>query len=135
MSYNNIVEALQRPIVRLRPSNIPNSGVGVFAVTRIPKDTLVFKPTGNYLIEWKLIPEDAVDYLKTICNTQPSGVILDCEPNKIYTAYYVNHSQEPNLAHDLETDEYWSIRDIQPGEELTCYYLPKERNWVNVSKS
>lgn len=135
MSYHDIVEALQRPIVRLRPSSIPNSGVGVFAVTRIPRDTLVFRTPRNYLIEWKHIPGDAADYLKSICNTQVNGIVLDCEPNKIYTAYYVNHSQDPNLAHDLENDEYWSIRDIEPGEELTCYYLPREREWNNVLKS
>ena len=34
-----------------------------------------------------------------------------------------------NSIDDLENDIYYSIREIKSGEELTCYYLPKERDW------
>jgi hypothetical protein len=135
MSYLDILQAIKyQPIVRLGVSKIPNAGIGVFAVTNISKDMLLFKPIKNYILPWQTIPEPAVSYLTGICNVTTNGVILDCEPNKIYSAYYINHSNNPNLHHDLTNDEYWSIRDIKEGEELTCFYLPNERDW-NVSES
>jgi len=135
MSYLDVLTAIKNyPMVRLGISAIPNAGIGVFAVTTIIKDTLLFTTQGNYTVPWQAIPEHAIEYLKTICHTTKDGVVIDCEPNKIYTAYYVNHSINPNLHHDSDKDEYWAIRDINVGEELTCYYLPKERNW-NVPKS
>ena len=135
MNYLDILQAFKEdPIVRLKPSTIHKGGVGVFAVTNIAKDTLIFKPKRNYIIPWNAIPFIAIPYLKSICNFTNEGVIIDRPPNDINASYYVNHSDNPNLHHDLELDEYWSIRNIQPGEELTCYYLPKERDW-NVSKS
>ncbi len=133
MNYHQIVQAFREPIVRLKPSTINNAGVGVFAVTFIPKDTLIFKPQRNYLIRWEEIPIEALPYFKSICNIQDNGILIDCEPNKISAAYFVNHSHNPNLLHNLETDEFWAVRDISVDEELTCYYLPSERNW-NVSK-
>lgn len=135
MNYLDILNAVKKdPIVRLKPSKIDTSGIGVFAVTAIKKDTLVFKPSRNYIIPWEVLPYIAIPYLKSICNLAKEGIIIDRPPNDINTSYYVNHSDNPNLHHDLELDEYWSIKDIQPDEELTCYYLPKERDW-NVSES
>ena len=135
MSYQDILHSLKEgPIIRLRPSNIPNAGVGVFAVTGIVKDTLVFKPKRNYIIPWSEIPDIALPYFKSICNTTNTGIIIDRPPIDIGSAYFVNHAENPNLHHNIKEDEYWAIRDIEPGEELTCYYLPEERDW-NVSKS
>lgn len=124
-----IKESLTKPIVRLQPSTVKNAGIGLFAVTYIPKDTLLFPSPNNHLIEWKYIPELVRDYLKSICHNTSEGVYLDRPPNEIYTAYYVNHSENPNVFHDSAKDNYWAIRDIQPGEELTCYYLIEERDW------
>ena len=133
MEYLDVLQAFkQEPIVRLRPSTIVNAGVGAFAVTRITKDTLVFKPWRNYIIPWEVIPYIALPYFKSICHAAKEGIIIDRPPNDINVAYYVNHSDNPNLHHNAETDEYWASKDIYPNEELTCYYLPSERDW-NVS--
>lgn len=133
MNYLDILRAFkEEPIVRLKPSTIDKDGVGVFAVTNIAKDTLVFKPKRNYILPWDVIPFISLSYFKSICHTNESGIIIDRPPNDINASYFVNHSNNPNLHHDSETDEYWTIKDIVPGEELTCYYLLKERDW-NVS--
>jgi hypothetical protein len=133
MNYLDILKSVKyHPIVRLGVSKIPNAGIGVFAVTNITKDTLLYSPIRNYILPWQTIPESAVEYFKSICHTTTEGAVIDCEPNKIYSAYYINHSDSPNLHHNSETDEYWAIRDISIGEELTCFYLPTERDW-NVS--
>ena len=135
MSYLDVLKAVKyEPIVKLKPSKIHTDGVGVFAVTKIAKDTLIFKPIRNYILPWQVIPEIAVQYLKSICHTVTDGIVIDRPPNDINASYYINHSDKPNLHHNSETDEYWSIRDINPNEELTCYYLPTERDW-NVSES
>lgn len=133
MNYLDVLRAVKYdPIVRLKPSTIDKDGIGVFAVTNIVKDTLVFKPIRNYILPWQTIPDIALPYLKSICHSIEEGIIIDRPPNDINASYFVNHSDNPNLHYDSETDEYWSIRDIVSGEELTCYYLPKERDW-NVS--
>ena len=114
MNYLDILEAIKyQPIVRLGISKIPNAGIGVFAVTNISKDMLLFKPNKNYILPWQTIPEPAVSYLKGICNVATEGVILDCEPNKIYSAYYINHSNNPNLHHDLTNDEIFPKKHIK----------------------
>jgi SET domain-containing protein len=45
-------------------------------------------------------------------------------------SYYVNHSDTPNVYHDLTLDRYITLRDIHPGEELTCTYTKEEINWL-----
>ena len=47
----------------------------------------------------------------------------------LYTEYYINHSHNPNLFWDRKTHEFFAIRDIKEGEELTSYYRPDERDW------
>ena len=127
-----IEDSLKKHIVRLQPSKIKNAGIGLFAVTYIPKDTLLFPSSNNYLIPWNLVPESIRDYLNSICHTTNEGVYLDRPPNEIYTAYYINHSETPNVFHDSKNDNYWTIRDIEPGQEITCYYPIEERDWLCI---
>jgi SET domain-containing protein len=117
----------------MAPSKIANAGVGVFALTFIPKNTVIFQTQKNQFIQWiELIDmeKEVIAHIKSICNHDKYGFWIDCEINKITPAYYVNHSDDPNLYHDLSKDQYFSIRNIEIGEELTCKYLPEEIDWV-----
>lgn len=118
----------------LNPSTIPSAGVGVFSLVDIPKDTLIFevKRDEDYFFKYSEIedlPQSVKDYILGMTDGVEEGFFLDVPAFKIYTAYYVNHSHEPNVFWDRRTDELFSIRDIKMGEELTTYYKPCERNF------
>jgi SET domain-containing protein len=120
-------------VVKVVPSSIVGAGVGVVAVTSIDKNEIVFAPEDNHFVLWEEIAscgEDVANHIERVCNSNEFGFWIDCEINKISAAYFVNHSDEPNLHHDLNTDIYYAIKDIEIGDELTCKYLPEEINWV-----
>ncbi len=116
--------------VRLKPSTVC-SGVGVFSIIPIEKDTVIFEdvnPDKTY-IKWSdLINVDkrVLDYLNTMCNSDENGIFLSRTVNNINISYFVNHSQNPNIKHDLEKDVYVAIRNIEPDEELLCTYTENE---------
>ena len=116
--------------VRLKPSKVC-SGVGVFSIVEIEKDTVVFEdvnPDKTYIKWAELIDVDkrVIDYLNTMCNSDENGIFLSRTVNNINISYFVNHSQTPNIKHDLEKDVYITIRNIEPDEELLCTYTEKE---------
>jgi SET domain-containing protein len=126
-------ELFDKIIVKLAPSKINGAGVGVFAITDIEKEDIVFTTNTNQFIQWVEVnnmDEGIISYIKQMCNHNDHGFWIDCPINKINPSYYVNHSEEPNLYHDLNTDTYFAIRNIKIGEELTCKYLPEEMDWV-----
>jgi SET domain-containing protein len=126
-------ELFDKTIVKLAPSKINGAGVGVFALTEIEKEDIVFATNTNQFIQWIEIggmDEDIITYIKKMCNHNEYGFWVDSAINKIGPSYYVNHSENPNLYHDLNTDTYFAIKNIKIDEELTCKYLPEEIDWV-----
>ena len=61
-----IKDSLNSHILKLGVSNIVNAGIGVFAVTDITKDTVLFKGGDSCLIEWKDIPKESKQYISSI---------------------------------------------------------------------
>jgi SET domain-containing protein len=129
-----ILNQLQNnPVVKVVPSSIVGAGVGVIALTSIDKNEIVFAPNNNHFILWQevsLCGKEVLNHIKNVCNSDEFGFWIDCELNKINASYFVNHSDFPNLYHDLNRDIYYAIKNIKIGEELTCKYLPEEMNWV-----
>lgn len=128
-----IKEIYSAAIVRLAPSQINGAGVGVFSLVKIKEGETVFNTDTNNFIEWFEVQgakRDIIKYIKKVCNYNKDGFWIDCLINKINPAYYVNHSDYPNLYHDLKNDIYTAIKDIKAGEELTCKYLLGEIDWV-----
>jgi hypothetical protein len=117
---------------KLAPS-LQCDGVGVFAITEIPKNFILFqdvRPDQIY-IPYEQITDPAVKtYLSCMCNSDEFGFYLSRTYNNINMSYYVNHSDAPNVYHDLKLDRYITLRDIQPAEELTCTYTKEEINWL-----
>jgi len=133
-SRDQILNSIRTLKTCLKPSAIPGAGVGVFSLIDIPKDTLIFevKRDDDYFFKYSEIedlPQSVKDYILEMTDGVEEGFFLDVPAFKIYTAYYVNHSHEPNVFWDRRTDELFSIRDIKIGEELTTYYKPCERNF------
>ena len=105
---------------RLRPSTIPGAGVGVFAVTDIPKGTLLaelFAADDVRRLTWDEfaalnVPDDVKSNFATRYETE---CFVPLDFNRISAGWYLNDSDEPNLT-------YFALRDIAAGEELFIRY-------------
>ena len=117
---------------KLAPS-LHCDGVGVFAITEIPENYTLFQDVtpDNDFIEFDLITDQRIkSYLQTMCNGNNQGIWLSRTYNNINMSYYINHSINPNVTHNLQSDCYITIRQIEPGEELTCLYTKEEIDWL-----
>jgi hypothetical protein len=117
--------------VRLKPSKVCD-GVGVFTIKPIKKGEILFKdvnPDNTYIKFSELagLDENVLRYLTTMCNSDENGIYLSRTPNNINISYYVNHSDDPNIEHDLTLDVYKTIKDIGVDEELVCIYNKEEK--------
>jgi hypothetical protein len=119
--------------VHLKPSLVCD-GVGVFALVDIKKGTILFgdiNPDVDYISFDELadMPIEVINYLKSICNNDKKGVYLSRTISAINVSYYVNHSLDFNVSHDLSIDRYITTRDIVKGEEILCLYHYNEIDW------
>jgi hypothetical protein len=109
---------------RLKPSKI--HGVGVFAIRDIPKGTCVFLHDDQPIV-W--IDRKSVDNLPLslkklyddFCIVKGDEYGCPKHFDALTTSWYLNHSDEPNVAAD-EDYRFHAIRDIRAGEELTASY-------------
>ena len=131
MTKQKIIQnILHNTNLRLKPSKICD-GVGLFAIRPIKKgDVLLQDVTADTtFIQWAELPglhQDVKSYLNTMCNSTTDGIFLSRTPNNINLAYFVNHSDSPNVTHDLTLDEFVALRDIEVDEEIVCVYTQEE---------
>lgn len=116
--------------VCLKPSKVCN-GIGVFALTDIDANTILFDDIepDNTFITWKEIGDidpEVKAYLKRMCNSNDEGLFLNRTVSAINISYYVNHSDNYNVHHDLNLDRYVTTKDIKAGDEILCKYLFSE---------
>ena len=108
---------------RLKPSGI--HGIGVFAIRRILKSTIIFLPkdTGESVIvhedNLKTLPPEVQQLYRDYCVAEGDGYwICPVSFNLVSVPCYVNYSETPNIACDSDLKTY-ALRDIDVGEELT----------------
>jgi hypothetical protein len=134
LNKNELINQIRNGIlVKLVPSSIVGAGVGIATLTEIDKNEIVFAPKDTCFVRWDElldVEDNIINYIKKICHNNEHGFWIDCHINDIGAAYFVNHSEEPNLIHDGEKDIYYSARKIHIGEELTCKYSSDEIDWV-----
>ena len=112
----------------LAPSKVCD-GVGVFSLCDIPKGTIIWKERQEPVkVPWDKIPKWMEDNIVSLTWCDKDGFWIDCDLDRIYQAYYVNHSDIPNLGVD-EEDYYIAIRNIKKGEELLYRYSEQEKDW------
>ena len=110
---------------RLRAS--PRHGVGVFAIRDIPENFLLFQ--GDDLgvcnvpeAEVVKIGDPAIRQLYAdFCPLIDGHFIAPLNFNCLTQAWYVNHSETPNVRMNSSL-EFWSLSPIANGEELTFDY-------------
>lgn len=125
-----IYNILYNTKLRLKPSLVCD-GIGLFAIRPIERGEVIFQDviSDTTFIKWTELPNLHLDvklYLNSICNSTKDGIFLSRTPNNINLAYYVNHSDSPNIIHDLNLDTFTAMRDINIDEELVCKYTQEE---------
>lgn len=104
----------------LSPS--PVAGIGLFAAEFIPKGAIVWKLSGLDLV----VTESHLAELSDSAREQiahhiyidvRTGQRILCGDN----ARFMNHSEDPNTG-QLNPQVEIALRDIKPGEEITCDY-------------
>lgn len=114
----------------IKPSMIPNAGIGLFADQFIEKGTLVWKFDPNFD---RII---SMDYFQTLDDITKKFIKTYGYKSNIYpfiilcfdNSRFINHSFEPNLSAPSYINDIYSLnnsvasRDINPGEELTENY-------------
>lgn len=102
----------------------PIQGIGVFARDRIAKGDLIWRLDQRFdrLISvevWEAETGPVKDYLDRYCyprRKDPRFIVFEADD-----ARYMNHADDPNC--DFSNgDVATALRDIAPGEELTCNY-------------
>jgi SET domain-containing protein len=114
----------------LKPSRVC-TGVGLFTILPIKKGDVLMQDVSadTMFIRWDELSglhEHVKTYLNTLCNSTTDGIFLSRTPNNINLAYFVNHSDSPNITHDLTLDEFVALRDIEVDEEIVCAYTQEE---------
>lgn len=110
--------------VRLRPSRL--HGIGVFAIRDIPKGTYVFGSDDGEMLWVKVssttdLDEEVRDLYRDFCVLRDGKYGCPKNFNLLTPAWYINHSENPNLGSD-ENFDFYTKRRIKKGEELTLSY-------------
>lgn len=113
--------------VRLAPS--PIHGFGAFAAARIPAGTRVWEFTDG--VDYRIPDEDVQrapepwrSELLRYAYKDSTGDYILCGD----AARFMNHSEDPSC--DDSGDLYTvALRDIEPGQELTCDYRTFDLDW------
>lgn len=126
-----------RVYTRLGPSNI--HGVGVFAIKAIPEDTPVFCGDDAPLV-WvpadlaRSMPKEVRRLYEDFCVLKGEEYGCPENFNMLTPAWYVNHSDAPNVSCNEEF-RFFALRDIEVGEELTADYTKyssEDFDWIEV---
>ena len=96
----------------------------------IPKDTCIFTPAKQEYVLWTDVDDRLKSRLETLTYCDEDGFWIDSDLDKLSTQYYINHSNDPNVAYNKDTGKLYAIKDIPEGVELTDYYFPGERDWL-----
>ena len=109
---------------RLQPSEI--HGVGVFAILPIAMGTYLFEPDDDQLVsvsEENLagLEEPLRRLYRDFCPKENGTYQCPSSLNRLTPAWFLNHSDRPNVAADKEL-KFFALRDISCGEELTSDY-------------
>jgi|WetSurMetagenome_2_1015567.scaffolds.fasta_scaffold107104_2 hypothetical protein len=122
--YTRLAPSKAKPSAQF--NNGGNAGVGVFAIKRIPKGTLIFAPDDDDTVEVKaeevdLLPEKLKKLYTDFCVLENGVYTCPVSFNKLTPAWYPNDSDEPNIECDTNL-QFRAIHDIEEGDEITSRY-------------
>ena len=103
----------------------------MFAIREIPAETSIFgkqdpKIGGIHFFthsQLKKLPKEILELLYDYNFITDTGMHLpDYAWNYNPLCSYINCSDEPNVCYDVDSNEFFSIRDVCEGEELLCNF-------------
>jgi SET domain-containing protein len=107
-------------VTRLKPSKL--HGVGVFAIQRIRRGTLLFDSSEEMIwineAELNDLPNEVRKLYDDFAIIKDGQYGCPVNFNKLTMAWYLNDSDNPNILVDGDYN-MWAARDIAEGEELT----------------
>ena len=116
----------EKVFTRLGVSSI--HGIGVFAICNIEKNILLFENDNTEMIWIDVnntigISDKLKKMYEDFCVLKDKGAKYGCPTNfnQLTMAWYMNHSDTPNVDID-ENYDFRTLRDIEDGEELTINY-------------
>lgn len=125
-----LAELSKNTYVMLRPSTI--AGVGVFAITDIPKGCREIFGPPDPTDEWITLSKKEVEALPAHTQFMVENYCLyDDDLNyfvpaqgfkKMDVAVFLNHSDVPNVQSIQDGDYFETLREIKAGEELFIDY-------------
>ena len=129
MRRKDIVGKVGNLYTYLAPSRVCD-GVGVFALTTIPESFTIWPVTKEQISkhEWSSIPKEIHSHVESLTFCNEEAFWLDCDLDRMYAAYYVNHSNNANVRLG-ELGEYITTRVIQKDEEILFNYPLEHQIW------
>jgi len=111
--------------VRLGPNRARKSGVGVFAIRRVPKGALIFSGENEEIlwVKRESLPEGgtARKLYDDFGIIKPKYYGCPTSFNRLTPAWFLNESKKPNARCD-ENYHFYAAREIAQGEEITVDY-------------
>jgi hypothetical protein len=106
----------------LKPSTLPESGIGVFILHDVAEGShleLILDDFEEELCD----PADLPEELRGFCIDQPDGKALcPVRFNRLDIGNYLNHSVEKQNIRYQESGKFFALRDLKKGEELFANY-------------
>ena len=128
----------------VKPSNIPNAGLGLFTMEDISKDQVVWKFVDGFDQAFsdkqiELLPNAAINFIKFYAFRSIRGEskglwILSSDNDKYQNSCELNKNIGELLNSSTFTDDIIALRDIRKGEELLSLYSDWDDNDFNNFK-
>ncbi len=114
------------------PSTI--EGLGVYAAEFIPAGSLIWKLNSKFIATFS--PSDIEEFPPHIREFVDKYGFADQENENLFymeldNGRFMNHSEAPNSDFTRPEGGY-ALRDIQPGEEITCNYYDFDRTFAGT---
>ncbi len=123
-----IYQKIAKTYCRLQSSKV--SGIGVFAIKDIPKNTNIFSGVkderwANFnLADFKPLGKEIVTMVEDFFVVKPNGQveIPTCGFNGMNVSFFLNHSNKSNVKTIDGGENFVTVRKVKKGEELTADY-------------
>lgn len=107
----------------VKASTIPNIGLGVFTLEKIPKGQIIWQLNAETDCEFterdiENLPHILRDYIRRHAY-KINDIYIFSNDNSIF----MNHNSTPNVFQDFKSGVEIADRDIEAGEELFCSYM------------